>query len=233
LMTLDKWALAKLNALIQNVDEAYANYEFYKVYHLMNNFVTIELSSVYLDVLKDRLYTWKANGKERRAAQTVLYAILTKMTGLMAPILTFLAEETYSYLPGQKKESVFLTDFPKKVAEWDNDETVMRFEDLLQIRTDASKVLEELRQTKTIGASLEAELEVTADGDRYKVLESYARDLRAFFIVSKVTLKQGKYALNAVKSNGKKCVRCWSYYSPQEENSKFPEVCPKCVEALS
>lgn len=233
LTAIDKWALAKLNQLVDNIDKAYSSYEFYKVYHLLNNFVTVELSAVYLDVLKDRLYTWKANGVERRAAQTVLYQLLLKMCGLMAPILTFLAEETYSFLPGQKKESIFLTDFPKKTAEWENPDLVSRFDELLQVRPEVSKVLEDLRQAKTIGSSLEAEIEITAEGNRMKVLESYARDLRAFFIVSKVTLKPGPFKVIATKSTGKKCARCWHYYSPAEENSKFPDACPKCVEALT
>lgn len=233
LMLIDKWLLAKLNALTENVDKAFANYEFYKVYHLLNNFVTIELSAVYLDVLKDRLYTWKQNGVQRRAAQTVLYNTLHTLCGLMAPILSFLAEETYGYIPGKKLESVFLSAFPKKNADWDNAELVSKFDRLLEVRSDVSKVLEELRQNKTIGSSLEAEVEITSDAEKADVLEWYKNDLKAFFIVSDVQLYKGDYKIRALKSTGKKCARCWSYYDSKHESAKFADACPKCVEALT
>lgn len=233
LMSIDRWALAKLNSLIVEVETAYNSYEFYKVYHLLNNFVTVELSSIYLDVLKDRLYTWKANGTERRAAQTVIFHIIQKLSGLMAPILTFLAEETHSHLPGAKLESIFLTDFPKKVSEWDNSDISQRYDEVLKIRSEAQKQLEELRQQKIIGSSLEAELEISAEGQTLKALESVATDLSALMIVSKVKLSSGTMSVKALKSTGKKCIRCWHYYDLAEESEKFKDACPKCVRALS
>ncbi len=233
LMPIDQWCLAKLNQLIENTEKAYTNYEFYKVYHLLNNFVTTELSAVYLDVLKDRLYTWKQNGAPRRAAQTVLYHVLHTLSGLMAPILTFLADETYAHIPGKKLESIFLTNFPQKNLQWENVELIATFEALLEVRSDVSKFLEELRQSKTIGASLEAEIEISAENEKWKALEGLGKDLRTFFIVSKADLKKGPYKVHAIKSNGKKCVRCWHYYDPKQESAQFADVCPKCVEALS
>lgn len=233
LMKLDQWMLAKLNILIENIDKAFDSYEFYKVYHLLNNFVTVELSAVYLDILKDRLYTWKTDGVGRRGAQTVLYHLIHNLCGLMSPIMSFLAEEAYLNVPGPKKESVFLTDFPRKNPEWENSQIISDFEKVIEVREAIQKQLEEMRQQKTIGSSLEAEVAVTADGSTYKVLDSMKNDLSALFIVSKVDLKQGEFKLNCVKSNGKKCVRCWNYYDTAKESAQFPDVCPKCVEALS
>lgn len=233
LMSVDRWMLAKLNGLIETITEAFEKYEFYRVYHLLNEFVTVELSAVYLDVLKDRLYTWKADGTERRAAQTVLYHLTTKLSGLMAPILTFLAEETYSHLPGEKAESIFLTDFPQRVPEWENSDILQRFEEVIRVRSEAQKHLEQLRQQKVIGASLEAQLEINAEGATLKALESVATDLSALMIVSKVRLARGPFNVSAMKALGKKCARCWHYYDASEENQKFPEICPKCVRALS
>lgn len=231
---IDKWLLAKLNTLIESVDKSYNQYEFYKVYHLLNNFVTVELSAVYLDVLKDRLYTWKRDGVERRAAQTVLFDLLHTLCGLMAPIVSFLAEETYLSIPGEKNESVYLTDFPITNTAWNNPALVAQFDELIAIRTDVQKILEEMRQGKVIGSSLEAEIEITAEGEKLKTLEWLGqKDLRAFFIVSNVALKAGAYKVTAMKSTGKKCVRCWNYYNPKDEDKKLADICPKCVEALT
>src|SRR5690606_28879423 len=106
LTSLDQWALAKLNTLIENVTEAYDKYEFYKIYHLINNFVTVDLSAFYLDILKDRLYVRKSNGNLRRSAQTALYEITTSLAKMLAPIASFLAEETYSFTLGKEKSSI-------------------------------------------------------------------------------------------------------------------------------
>ncbi|MCB0385259.1 MAG: isoleucine--tRNA ligase, partial [Bdellovibrionales bacterium] len=115
---LDQWALVRLNELIGKVRSAYDNYDFYKVYHALNNFFTVELSATYLDVLKDRLYTWKTGGRHRRAAQTVIYELTEKTLIIMAPIVSFLAEEGYEFLPGREHDSIFLCEFPQVNPEW-------------------------------------------------------------------------------------------------------------------
>ncbi|MBX7230703.1 MAG: isoleucine--tRNA ligase [Bdellovibrionales bacterium] len=231
---LDQWALAKLNVLIERCTEAYEHYEFYKVYHALNTFITVDLSATYLDVLKDRLYTSRKNGLPRRASQTVLYYLATKLSSLMAPIASFLAEETYQYIPGKKESSVFLAPFPQPKPEWNNDKLLEQFSQLLEIRAKSSKILEDLRIQKIIGSSLEAQLTLTASQELFVLLESFQSDLRELLIVSHVTLKKGdSLHITADRARGKKCVRCWHYDELTSENSPQPDLCPKCVEALS
>ncbi len=231
--TLDKWTLNELNELIEKVTEAYDNYDFYKVYHALNTFFTVTLSATYLDILKDRLYTWKADGKARRGSQTVLYDLTDSLIRIMAPILSFLSEESYQYMKQKSADSVFLLDFPTPKSEWKNPEIKNLFTELLRVRTEVQKKLELLRTDKTIGASLEAKVVVTADGDTLKSLQSFSKDLREFFIVSEVQLKSGNFSIHAEKAAGEKCVRCWTYSTNISKDEKHPGVCPKCVEALT
>ena len=227
---VDLWMYHQLNQLITEVTAAYEKYEFYRVYHLLNHFFTVTLSATYMDILKDRLYTWKHNGVPRRSAQTVLYLTTEALIKMMAPILSFLAEETYSYFRGKTKDSVFLEDFP--VPSWSNPELHSLFEKILVVRSDVQKKLEELRAAKVIGSSLEAAVEITA-GDDLMVALKNTHDLREILIVSKVELKPGPYAIVATKANGEKCVRCWVYSTEISKNAATLGVCPKCVEALS
>lgn len=229
---IDQWMLHQLNQLIMDVTNSYEKYEFYKVYHLLNNFFTVTLSATYMDVLKDRLYTWKHDGTARRSAQTVLYYTTSALIRMMAPILSFLAEETYSYFKGKTQDSVFLEDFPKAQEEWNQPALHELFVQILNVRGDVQKKLEELRAAKTIGSSLEAAVSVTADNEVLSSLKA-ATDLREILIVSKVELKQGSYGVLAAKAEGDKCVRCWVYSTEISKAEKTLGVCPKCVEALS
>lgn len=230
---LDRWAMGRLNELIRKVSEGYESYEFYKVYHALNLFFTVDLSAGYLDMLKDRLYTWKKDGIERRSAQTVLYTLLNHLTRLMAPITSFLAEETWSYIPGKRAESVFLTDMPKPVAEWDDATLAADIGALFEVRTDVSKSLEDLRREKTIGSGLDARVTVTADGPRAEVLKRHEGLLCEFFIVSQVELKMGNYSVVTGKARGEKCERCWYFDEQTGTDARFPGVCPKCAKALA
>lgn len=230
---LDQWALGRLNDLIRKTTTAYENYEFYKVYHALNVFFTVDLSAGYLDMLKDRLYTWKKTGTERRASQTVIYILTEHLARIMAPITSFLAEETLSYLPGQKTESVFLLDFPKAHPEWDNNPLATDVATLFEVRADVSKSLESLRQTKVIGSGLDAKVIISADGAKAEVLQRYQALLSEFFIVSQVELKMGSYSIEAGKADGEKCERCWYFSTERGLDKRFPLVCPKCVTALT
>jgi isoleucyl-tRNA synthetase len=229
---VDQWMLHQLNQLIMDVTNSYEKYEFYKVYHLLNNFFTVTLSATYMDILKDRLYTWKHDGTPRRSAQTVLYYTTSSLIRMMAPILSFLAEETYSYFKGKEKDSVFLEDFPKPFEEWNHPALNDLFTQILSVRGDVQKKLEELRAAKTIGSSLEAAITLTAENETLSSLEA-AADLREILIVSRVELKTGAYGVLASKAEGDKCVRCWVYSTEISKAENTLGVCPKCVEALS
>lgn len=231
---LDQWALHKLGGLIDSSTAAYDAYEFYKVYHGLNTFFALDLSAAYLDILKDRLYTGKIAGVKRRAAQTVLYKTLHALCGVMAPIASFLAEETYSYIPGEKKESVFLTDFPKTEKEWSNPRIEQDFSLLFEVRATASKELEELRRQKVIGSSLDSKIVIRAPATTRKVLEAYTPHLREFLMVSQFSVVDAtELKVTAEKADGVKCERCWHYDLDTGKNSNFPGACPKCVEALT
>ncbi len=230
---LDQWALHRLSILIQKVTEAYNEFEFYKVYHLFNQFFTVELSAVYLDVLKDRLYTWKTDGLARRSSQTGLYIITEHLLRMLAPVLSFLAEEAYGFLPGEKKESVFLCEFPEAPKVWARPDLEGDFAKLLEVRTTLAKDLEGLRTQKTIGSSLDAQVELSESGETFKILKKYEPNLREFFIVSSLKLNEGESKVNAQRAQGEKCVRCWHYDLKTGASPRFPGVCPKCVEALS
>jgi isoleucyl-tRNA synthetase len=231
---LDQWALNELNTLVEKCVAGFEAYEFFKVYHALNNFFAHQLSATYLDILKDRLYTGKVDGVKRRGAQTVIYEITKTLCGLLAPIASFLAEETYSYMPGPKKESVFLTEFPTPKAEWRAPKIAEDFAKLLEVRAAMSKELEELRRQKTIGSSLDAAVKITVPAAYKQVLEAYQKHLREFFMVSEFSIVQGdKIGFEAGKATGEKCERCWHYDPLTGKDPKHPGICPKCIEALT
>ena len=230
---LDQWALGRLNELVRKSAAGYENYEFYKVYHALNVFFTVDLSAGYLDMLKDRLYTWKKDGVERRSSQTVLYILLDHLVRIMAPITSFLAEETLTYLPGEKPESVFLLDFPKPNAKWDNEDLGREIAALFEVRADVSKSLESLRQSKTIGSGLDAAVTISSESPKQDVLKKYESLLPEFFIVSQVELKVGSYLVETKKALGEKCERCWYFSTAIGHDPKHPTVCEKCAVALA
>ncbi len=238
---LDQWALSELNTLTDKVTHAYEEYDFYKAYHALNNFFTVTLSATYLDVLKDRLYTWKKEGPHRRASQTVFFEIFTSLTKMMAPILSFLSEELYTYFPESlQKESIFMEEFPKRNNSWDNKEIHTLFETLLEVRSEVSKVLEPMRKNKEIGSSLDAEITISGPEKLMSTLETYRSHpsldhLKELFIVSKVSLQKVSaegVQVSAIKSQGEKCTRCWHYSDGFVKVETYVDVCPKCAEAL-
>ncbi len=234
ILPLDQWALGRLNLLNEKMTSAFESYSFYKTYHALNSFFTVDMSSTYLDIIKDRLYTWKRDGLERRSSQTVIYHIIHNTCGLMAPVLSFLAEEVYSHLKDGNAESIFLTDYPKTQDKWVNASVDKDFVTILQVRSDVSKNLESLRTDKTIGSSLDAQIILTVPKSTFDILKKYEKSLMELFIVSQVTLKEGKELnISASLAEGLKCVRCWHIHTETGKNSSYPDVCPKCVTALS
>jgi isoleucyl-tRNA synthetase len=235
LLEIDKWALTRLNLFIKTSTNGFENFEYHKIYHALQNYCTVDLSAIYLDILKDRLYTAKRHGIERRAAQTTIYYIIRNLVGVVAPILSFLSEEVYKNLPGTKEaESIFLAPFPKALSEWDNEDLDLAWQKIFEVRGVVTKKIEEARQTKILGASLEAKVLLTAPPETLKWLTQKAADLPMIFIVSQVELNAGtELQVEIKKADGVKCERCWNYSSETDAVKEFPQTCPKCVRALS
>jgi isoleucyl-tRNA synthetase len=250
---IDQYILAKTAELTGKIRKAYEEYEFHRVYHLLNEFCNSELSAFYLDVLKDRLYTYpikfKAGNAEqeklylaRRSAQTAIYKITDALARLTAPILSFTADEVYQSLPGTHG-SVHLTLFPKPEDLAPTDKIAEIFavwEILLQVRNEVLKALEESRQAKRIGKSLEAKVTITFGPT--DLLNRHEKSLAELFNVSQVeawtpsiglsNVGANDLAINVFVADGHKCDRCWRYTDDIGKNEKYPTVCPRCAEAL-
>ncbi len=236
LYEIDRWALHRLQKLIARVTEAYERFEFHIVYHSVQNFCSVEMSSTYFDILKDRLYTFSSGSNGRRSAQTALYEILKALTGLMAPILSFTAEEVWQVLPGKegKPESVHLTGFPEIKKEYLDGELNERWERIWEIRALVTKALEEARKEKKIGLSLDAQVHLHLPEKEYLFLQPYAQDLKSILIVSSVTLHREEKGMSVgvLRANGEKCERCWNYDVSVGTDSQHPTACGRCVETL-
>ena len=244
--SLDRWAWMEARKILAAAAEAYDQYQFTRVFHQVDRFFSVDLSAGYFDILKDRLYTFATDAPERRAAQTVLYDLLKQFVVAVAPILSFTTEEIWQSLPEKFRKggekSVF--DAKWEPAEGSVDPAFeQEWEWLLSAKRAVSKSLEALRQGKTIGSSLEAEVELYVANEKVKAaLQKHLDQLRYYFLVSKVELKPGSAPAGAMeaedaglqmktmarKSNGQKCARCWNYYSPQEMDKNYPDICHRC-----
>ena len=230
---IDRWALASLDELVEKVLNGYEKYDFQIVYHSLYNFCTVTLSARYFDILKDRLYIAAPKSIERRAAQTALYEITDKLCRLIAPVLAFTADEAFENLPNQQVLSVHLTEFPK-LAGVKDEALISNWERIFAIRDDVLKKLEESRNAKIIGSSLEAKVILTVDKETMMFLLPYYEDLRYIFIVSQVEVHQDeKFGVEIQKADGVKCERCWNYSVRVGEFEEFPTVCERCAEALN
>jgi isoleucyl-tRNA synthetase len=227
---LDRWAVSAFNEVVKKVLAAYERYDFMTVYQSLYSFATVELSALYFDIIKDRLYTYAAKSHARRSAQTALYEIVHRLARLLAPLTVFTADEIWENLPGEKAESVHLELFPAYETAWQDEALLMRYERLFEIRSAVTKSLEEARNNKLIGAALEAHVTITADADTKNFLASFGEDLRFVFIVSGVTLQSGDALQVAVaRAAGEKCERCWHYTTDVNNDLRFPGACGRCV----
>jgi isoleucyl-tRNA synthetase len=239
---LDRWALMRLEELKSKVRRAYEEFEFHAIYHALNNFCSVDLSAVYLDILKDRLYTFRPDSLLRRGSQTVLYEMIVAMAKMMAPVLSFTAEEIWRSLATQMAgtldaHSVHLSQFPELRPQWQDVTLAQRWDRLLRYREQVQGVLELGRRDKVIGSSLEAAVELRASADDLAFLKAYERDLPTVFIVSQVKLVADGDAQNAVsvvasKSSFAKCERCWNYREAVGTYAAHPTLCDRCVEAV-
>ena len=241
---LDRWALMRLGDLIPRVRKGYDEFEFHTIFHALNNFCSVDLSAVYLDILKDRLYTFRKDSPLRRGSQTVLFEIVVALTKLMAPVLSFTAEEIWRTLPESVRaeanaESVHIAMFPEVDPRWADPTLAQRWERLLEVRTAVQAALEVKRREKVIGAPLEARVVIEADASAYEFLKGYGQDLSSFFIVSEVVLKavapvpgSSGFAITVEKATGAKCERCWNYRSAVGASADHPTLCDRCIEAV-
>lgn len=231
---IDKWALYKLYKLIKNVDKYYESYEFGKAFHELNQFCTVDMSTIYFDIIKDRLYCEEKI--KREAAQDTLYKILSALVRIFAPIISFTAEEIWKYLPklkGENEDSVMLENYPKALKEWNNKEIAEEFKELFEIRDIVLKELEDARATKVIGQSLEAKVYLTIENNRNDLIKKYESFLSDLFIVSEVEIIYGKEIKAKVeKIKGLKCARCWKYEKEEKFNKEL-ELCTRCKKVLN
>jgi len=248
LLEIDRWALMRLQKLTQRVEKAYDDFEFHAVFHSLHNFCAVDMSAFYLDVLKDRLYTAKTKSVERRSGQTTLHAILSSIVRLMAPVLSFTADEVWSYMNGRSQDkSVFLAPFPKVEEKYIDAGLEARWDKLLAVRGEAAKVLEALRRDKKIGHSLDANVTLYAGPELYEFLDGYQKDLAFIFIVSSVEIAKESDApadaftselvkglrIAAGPAKGVKCGRCWMYQESVGTVKDHPGICVRCAGNLS
>jgi isoleucyl-tRNA synthetase len=242
LVELDRWALHRAAELIARCREAYERYEFHVVYHGLNNFCAVDLSALYLDVTKDRVYCSAAASRERRSAQTVQWSILDALTRLMAPVLPFTAEEIWRAAPGfaGKSESVFLAGLPEAPEGARDDVLAERWETILDMRGAVTKALEEARKRGTIGHPLEARVRLAASDGLGRLLGEIRDQLPALLIVSQVEIAADLAGaapsaslpglrVEVTPARGGKCARCWNYREDLGAQPDHPEICARCA----
>jgi len=251
LLEIDKWALHKLNQTIKVAEEGFSRFDFSSAFRKIYSFCNEDLSAVYLDILKDRLYTFAANSKERRTAQTVLHHTLSSLVRLLAPILPFTTEEVFKYLPKEQKDksvqSVHLLDWPEENKEWDNPKIEEKFRTLVLLRPFVLKALEDFRGSGKIGSSLEAKVILeTIDDKRLAYLNGNLKELTPFFIVSQIEVKKAAklsqenlgadfadVAVIVVNAVGNKCSRCWNYSEEVGKDKEHPTLCARCLKVIN
>ena len=244
---VDRWILDRLARLIDRVVRAYEEYQFHTVFHSVHNFCAVDLSAQYLDIIKDRLYTSRADDPRRRAAQTACADILGALLRLMAPILTFTAEEAWRHAPGTRNESVHLERFPEVPLEWLDDRLAAEWQRLLEVRREVARALEIARARKLIGSGLEASVRIaSAPEDIPALLDDKRALLQTLFIVSRVELdgvasgavvheSQEIPGLTVVvdRAPGRKCERCWVWSERVGEHAQHPALCERCVPVIA
>lgn len=230
---INLWILAKNQEVLEKVTENFEKYQFFKATRALYNFMVEELSSIYFDVIKDKLYTWGKNSPERREIQIVLYNLLFTLLPLIAPVLSFLAEEIVFYLPFEKEESVFLYSWPSINKKLYNKKILNDFGKLLNLRSKINEKLEEKRKNKEISSSLEARVILTVQEEDFELLLKYREILSEFLIISDLVLEKGDvFGIEVQKTSFKKCQRCWKYLSSVGSNEKYPELCDHCIKVI-
>jgi isoleucyl-tRNA synthetase len=245
-LEIDRWIMHRLASLIGDAEEAYDNYEFHKIYHLIHSFCISDLSSFYIDVLKDRLYTSWPSSLERRSAQSSIYEVTKDLLRLLSPVIPHTAEEAWRNLPGEKEKACELAFFPDS-REYDDQELELRWEGLLKVRQDVLMALEEKREAKLIGNSLEAKVVLYPRSAELKeLLERYQSDLATLFLTSQAEISNRKespagfyssskldLAVVVDRADGEKCERCWIYFRDVGDNETYPSLCSRCCDVMA
>jgi isoleucyl-tRNA synthetase len=233
---VDRYALDRYAAAASAALRGYERYDYPSIFQTINQFVTVDLSAFYADVLKDRLYTFGAGSLERRSAQTAMYLIADGLARLLAPILPVTADELWRHLPGLREESVHLAEFPTDLDRLAHAELGDRWRQLIAIRDDVNRVLETARQAKEIGTSLAARVSLRAGGEAGALLRRYEADLPMLFIVSQVSLDASGaegVSVSVARAEGDKCERCWRVLPSLAGDPEAPGLCSRCVSALA
>lgn len=248
LLEIDRWALMRLEQVREKVTAAYEEYEFHLIYHTVHNFCTVDLSSIYLDILKDRVYTGAPHSVERRAAQTAMYEILNTLVRLISPVLTFTAEEVWQHVSKEENmpESIQLTDWPAAHKEYLDAELEAKWNHILAIRGEITKVLETARRNKVIGHSLDANVTVYADGEVFAQLVAMNKELANILIVSNINVLEHveqapehasripnmELAIIVTQAEGEKCERCWIYSDTVGQAAEHNTLCQRCASVV-
>ena len=245
MLELDRWALMHMQLLKKEVSAAYESYDFHVLYHAIHNFCSVEMSSYYLDILKDRLYAYKAESFERRSAQTAMYEIMLDLVVMIAPVLSFTMEEVWQFMkkPASMPESVFMMPWPECKEEYIDEALESKWDNFIEIRSEITRVLEGARRAKTIGHSLDAKVELHATGEALAILRSVEGDLATLLIVSQAKLVEGlaggveatgreDLKVTVQAAEGEKCERCWIYSDTVGKDAEHPTVCARCAAAL-
>ena len=241
LLEIDKWALTRLNKLVKDCIKDYDEYNFSACYHDINQFCVVDMSSFYLDIIKDRLYTSKKDSVERRAAQTTMYIILDSLVKILAPMISFTAEEIWKAMKHTKEEtveSVMLTNYPEPNDMYDNKELTEKWNKIIKLKDIVAKELENARAEKKIGNSLNAKITIYAEGEQYKFIKENLELLQTVFIVSALEVEENarkdevKLGVKVEQAPGEKCERCWMYSETVGEDKEHPTICHRCSENL-
>lgn len=240
LYEIDKWALSRLNNLIKSVRESYDSYEFHYIFHSINNFCTLDMSKLYIDITKDRVYVEKADSQARRSAQTAMYTILSSLTRMLAPMLAYTSEEIWGCMrhrAGDDKRSVVLNDMPSYDENMSFGDIEAHWNRLFDLRDNVLTALETARAGKIIGKSLEAKVKITtSDDETCALVGSFGEDtLAAVFIVSAVKVVKadgaGRFEVEVSPADGEKCDRCW-IHSTDGEKTEDGYICARCMKII-
>lgn len=245
LQPIDRWALAQLDKLNAKVRAGYDAFEFHQVFHAVHNFCVVDMSNFYLDVIKDRLYSEKADSTLRRAAQTTMHIILDNMTRMIAPILAYTADEIWESMrheAGEDATGVVFNQMPELTGVNADDDFTASWDKIHEIRDDVKKALEMARNEKVIGASLDAKVQLFCEGDLYNFVKSVEHELATVFITSQVEVVNGTngsftgevegLSVTVLAAEGEKCARCWAYSDTVGSDHNHEEVCARCAAVL-